>query len=142
MALSFNAQPAARTSNAREERPKTEYWINLGIVANDGTFVGLPVGLPLDTMAKREIRGSNQEWNALTSASNSLLDMLLEQIKELAPGQEELIDGLHIQVKRVKAEAGEVKADVNPFLAGFQGITARKPQVEEQEQPQSKRKQG
>ncbi|QIG67716.1 RNA polymerase RNAP1 subunit A protein [Rhizobium phage RHph_Y38] len=143
MGLTFNA-PATRPAAAQaQERPKTEYWLNIGIVAQDGTFVALPVGLPLDTMEKRVIRGSNQEWNALQSASNSLLDMLLEQVKELSAGQEEVIEGLSIQVKRVKADAGAVDANVNPFLAGFAGITpVRKPEEQEPEQTGSKRKAG
>ncbi|QIG70474.1 RNA polymerase RNAP1 subunit A protein [Rhizobium phage RHph_N38] len=144
MALTFGNPQAQRSNNNQtQERQKTEYWLNIGIVAQDGTFVALPNGLPLDTMEKRVIRGSNEEWNALQAASNSLLDMLLEQIKELAPGQEEVIDGLSIQVKRIKADAGAPTANANPFLAGFGGITAkRKPEAEEPEQSGSKRKQG
>jgi hypothetical protein len=138
MALTFNAPATRNAPAAREERPQTQYWLNIGIVAQDGTFVALPNGLPLDTMEHRLIRGSNAEWNALQSASNSLLDMILESVKVLNPGQEEVIEGLSIQVKRIKADAGEVKADDNPFLAGFAGISARKP-AQEQEAPKGKR---
>ncbi|QXV74322.1 RNA polymerase RNAP1 subunit A protein [Rhizobium phage RHEph16] len=143
MALNFNAPATRPAATQAQERPQTQYWLNIGIVAQDGTFVALPNGLPLDTMEKRTIRGSNQEWNALQSASNSLLDMLLEQIKELTPGQEEVINGLSIQIKRVKNDAGVIAADSNPFLAGFAGITAvRKPEEQEPEQTGSKRKAG
>jgi hypothetical protein len=141
MALTFNGPATRNAAPAREERPQTQYWLNIGIVANDGTFVALPNGLPLDTMEKRTIRGSNQEWNALQSASNSLLDMILEQVKVLNPGQEEVIDGLSIQVKRIKTDAGEVKADDNPFLVGFSGITAKRKE-EEQAPVEPKQKRG
>ncbi|QIG76539.1 RNA polymerase RNAP1 subunit A protein [Rhizobium phage RHph_I1_6] len=142
MALTFNAPQTSRSNNNQtQERPRTEYWLNIGIEAQDGTFVALPNGLPLDTMEPRVIRGSNEEWNALQAASNSLLAMILEQVKELAPGQEEVINGLSIQVKRVKADAGAPSKETNPFLIGFQGITAKaKPEEQAPEETGSKRK--
>lgn len=126
MALDFNANrvaPRTQAAAAREERPQTQFWLNIGFVAEDGTFIGLPMGLALDTMEKRQIRGSNAEWNALQSASNALLDYVLEGAKTLGAGDETIANGLTIQIKRVKSDAGEVPVNENPFLKGFGGLS-------------------
>lgn len=144
MALNFgSASNVARTqAPAREERPQTQYWMNIGFVAEDGTFVGLPMGIALDTMEHRQIRGGNAEWNAMQAASNALLDYILEGAKTLGAGEETIAEGLSIQIKRVKAEAGAPSAEENPFLRSFGGLSFKKNEAPDQEQVPQTRKRG
>lgn len=127
MALNFangiNAVRQQASGQAQQEREPTMFWLNIGFEAEDGTFISLPVGLPLDTMQKRQVRGNNPEWNALVQASNALLDYVLEGAKTLQPGQETLANGLSIQIKRVAEAPSEIPAEENMFLKAFGGVS-------------------
>lgn len=124
MALDFGTQinNAQRSNqNTQAERPKTQYWMNIGYEAADGTFIALPVGIPLDTMEKRQVRGSNEAWNKLQHASNKLLDLILAGAKELDAGEEEVANGLQIRIKRIAADA--TVGDDNEMLQGMENIS-------------------
>lgn len=127
----FGAQ-AAPAQAAPQERPKAQFWVNVGYVqqiqrvATDGSvavedvFVSLPYGLPLDTMTKADTSSRNVEFSALMSARNNLLDQVLEVAKTLQPGEEKIIGGvaggLQLQLRHVSAPAAEIATDVNPFI--------------------------
>lgn len=93
------------------DRPKAQIYLNFGVVvptADDQgvvteTFIGLPYGLPLDTMSKLEIRGSNADWNDMAEAKNGLYDDLMSIANAMAPGSEQIIavGDFAVQIRRV-----------------------------------------
>lgn len=115
MALDFGKNNE-QSSNGKEAKAKTQIWLNIGYETADGKFVNLPIGIPVDTMNKLEIRGSNEDWNKLSQARNKMLEKLQKHGSSMAAGAEEEVHGLVIKIKRVAADA-EVDPHHNEFLA-------------------------
>lgn len=134
MALQFATAPAFPGTNngnsTQTDRPKAQVWLNVGTTVDipnpdtgemESVFVALPVGIPLDTMEAMEVRGSNKNWAHMVQAKNWLLDQLQALGGNVKPGEEQLVDGLQIQVKRVgKSQASTDEGD-NPFLSAMAG---------------------
>ena len=99
MALNFE-QATASTTKTTAERAKTKVWLNIGY-ERAGKDINLPVGIPIDTTEKLEIRGSNKDWNDFQTARNAFLDFLQKAGANLEPGAEEEITGLTIKLKHV-----------------------------------------
>ena len=130
--IAQNSQAAPATnngggnSNNSSDRPKAMLWANIGrtveVLNEDGDveehFIGVPVGIPLDTMKPI----SRQETTVLGAkkkvARNNLLEQLIAAGAELDPG-EGAITTLEVQLYRVKEDASgaaEANSDDNPFL--------------------------
>ena len=122
---------AAAATGQRTERPKAQFWLNIGYSidvtvhvegGNDEVqtrFVSLPMGMPLDTMEDVSTRSKNEGFAAFMSARNQLKADLLEACKALKPGEERIIggsEGLQIQVRRVEAEQAAIAPSENPFV--------------------------
>ena len=132
MALTFaSPQPATATRAPmnQQDKPRAQVWLNIGTTVSipnpttgevEDVFVALPVGIPLDTMEAMEMRGSNQNWAHMVQAKNWLLEQLQDMGKTVGAGEEQLIEGLQIQIKRVGTPAEPAK-DGNPFLTAMQG---------------------
>lgn len=109
---------AAASSSAKAEKPKAQYWLNIGYVANEGTddakFISLPTGIPLDTQEALPTNSSNEDFRAMRCAQNDLLEQLLEFAEGLEPGAEGIIQ-LQVQLRRVKAPAEDIKSDDNKY---------------------------
>ncbi len=126
MAIDFNrptfgAKPAASTPAAADERPKAEFWLNIGFeseVIDQETgkprFVSLPQGIPLDTMEELPTNSRNNEFAAFQSARNDLLEQLIAHAQHLQPGEDCVIN-LSIQLRRVNAAPEPINPDENPF---------------------------
>lgn len=119
------AQPAA-ASAAKADRPKAQYWLNIGYVVQvpvegGGTeqrFVSLPSGIPLDTMEEVKTNSSNVLFAQLQAARNDLFGQLMDQAKTLAPGEDKIFGeegGLQIQLRHVREENAEIKPADNVF---------------------------
>ena len=99
MAIESFAKTFGNKSNAAaataESKPKAQYWLNIGYVANEGTedekFISLPTGIPLDTQ-----------------------EHLMDFAKDLEPGAEGIIQ-LQVQLRRVKAPEADIPADENKY---------------------------
>ena len=115
MALDFG-KTENTSSNAKADQPKTQIWLNVGYKTADGKFVNLPIGIPIDTMNKLQIRGSNEDWNKLSQARNKMLEQMQKHGSSMAAGAEEIVNGLIIKIKRVAAEA-DVDPHHNEYLA-------------------------
>lgn len=100
-------------ANTPAERDQSQYWMNLGYTAEDGRFVSLPYGLPLDSMSDIKISGQNEEWVALSNARNDLKAELLESAGQLQPGQEVIVH-LEVRLRRINSQL-HVDAATNPF---------------------------
>lgn len=113
-------------SAAKEERPASQFWLNVGYsveVPNaegqpETRFVSLPAGIPLDNIEALPVKGKNAEWNMFQSARNDLLAQLMEAAQALAPGEERIVS-LEIQLRRVNNEEVKVDPAENPFARRF-----------------------
>lgn len=106
------------TATAKEERPKAQFWLNIGYTANEGTedakFISLPTGIPLDTQEPLATNSSNADFRAMRCAQNDLLAQLTEFAQSLEPGAEGIIQ-LQVQLRRVKAAEADIPADENKY---------------------------
>jgi len=112
-------------SQQTDDRPKAEFWMNIGYVVDyetdEGTeqrFVSLPTGIPLDTQEKLTTTSRNVNFAAFQGARNDLLDQVMEACKGLAPGEDKIIGeagGLQIQIRRANGEVTPVAPSENPF---------------------------
>ena len=116
MALDFGKNEEGTKAASGKDRPKTQIWLNIGYETSDGKFVNLPIGIPVDTMEKLAIRGSNEEWNKLSQARNKMLEKFQKHGASMAAGAEETVSGLVIKIKRVSADA-DVDPHHNEYLA-------------------------
>lgn len=138
-------RPMGTTSpqTASEDRPKAEYWLNVGYCVDveveaaskgkpavtERRFVSLPVGIPLDTMELVNAQSRNTSWSMFQTARNELRDDLLKGAAEaLQPGDDMIIAGdaedptsLCLQIRRVGGEIEPVATENNPF--------SRKPKI-------------
>ena len=99
--------PATSASSATVERQKAQLWLNPGI-RQKGNFIGLPVGIPLDTMEPSKITGTS-EFQQYLAMGNKLLERLLDRSKDLKPGETLVIGGdndgdVCFQIRRIKDE--------------------------------------
>lgn len=100
------------------ERPKAQFWLNIGYTANEGTdeakFISLPTGIPLDTQEPLSTKSSNDDFRAMRFAQNDLLEQLLAFAKDLEPGAEGILQ-LQVQLRRVKDDAPAISTDDNKY---------------------------
>lgn len=116
--FTFGKTNVASNSAAKADKPKAQFWLNVGYVANEGTedakFISLPTGIPLDTQEPLPTNSSNADFRAMRCAQNDLLEQLIEYAQNLEPGEEGIIN-LQVQLRRVKAEAADIPADENKY---------------------------
>jgi hypothetical protein len=112
---------AASAPKAAADKPKAQFWINLGyesdVIDEDGTprFISLPQGIPLDTQDHLPTNSRNNEFAAFQSSRNDLLDQIQAHAAKLAAG-ESCILNLQIQLRRVNDEAAPIDNGANPFI--------------------------
>ncbi len=116
--FTFGKTNNANNGSAKADKPKAQFWLNVGYVANEDTedakFISLPTGIPLDTQEPLPTNSSNADFRAMRCAQNDLLDQLLAFAEGLEPGAEGIIK-LQVQLRRVKAPAEEIKPDENKY---------------------------
>ena len=116
--FTFGKTNVASNSAAKADKPKAQFWLNVGYVANEGTedakFISLPTGIPLDTQEPLPTNSSNEDFRAMRCAQNDLLAQLVEFAGGLEPGAEGVIQ-LQVQLRRVKAPAEDIKPDENKY---------------------------
>lgn len=115
---------AAGTS-AKAERPKTQFWLNVGIVltgaGKDGEdlFVSLPMGLALDDMKAVNVRGQNADWVHLQQAKNSLLEATKKAGANLQPGERQLLPEFSVELARISENDQQGNAAENPLIGAL-----------------------
>lgn len=121
--VSNNAASAAET---REQKPKAMLWLNVGYMAVDNagneTFIGLPMGIPLDTQDPVELRGSNEEYLHLQRAKNQLLEDLKSFVGGFDPASDSVLDGLVVQARRGTAPAEKDEPGSNPYMKSLKSL--------------------
>lgn len=125
MGINFNKTFGAQSNNvasaSKDDRPKSQFWLNIGydsgVKDDEGNsrFVSLPAGIPLDESADPLPTNSrNAEYAAFNAARNDLHDQIMAVAKDLKPGEERMLN-LSIQLRRVNGEAAPVTREANPF---------------------------
>ena len=124
--LNLNRPSFSVANNNTENRPKAEFWMNVGYTVEveiDGEmeerFISLPFGIPLDSMKPLELKGSSDLFVYLRQAQNQLLEAVMEAAHQLQPGEAKVIgagDQLAVEIRRIRGERTDVKSDVNPFV--------------------------
>lgn len=116
--FTFGQSNAATTSTAKADKPKAQFWLNIGYVANEGSddekFISLPTGIPLDTQEPLPTNSSNADFRAMRCAQNDLLEQLIAYAQNLEPGEEGIIN-LQVQLRRVKAQEEAIPSDENKY---------------------------
>lgn len=115
-----NAGTNAGTSNSSADKPKAQYWLNIGYETGDATypFVSLPNGIPLDITDALTVTGK-PEFAQFRTAQNELLEQLIEQAADLEPGEDAIISHpdmpLAMQLRRVRGEVAPISSAENPL---------------------------
>lgn len=116
--FTFGQSAKSETTTAKADKPKAQFWLNIGYTANEGTedekFISLPTGIPLDTQEALPTNSSNEDFRAMRCAQNDLLEQLTAFAEKLEPGAEGIIQ-LQVQLRRVKAPAEDIKPDDNKY---------------------------
>lgn len=122
----FGNQAKNNGSTNKDNRPKAQYWINIGYTVQvkgeqgpEDRFVSLPTGIPLDTQEALPTNSRNAEFAAFQAARNNLHDQIMAAAAKLQPGEEKLLN-LQIQLRRVNEETAPVAAELNPFVIPVQ----------------------
>ena len=113
-----------------KQRAKAQIWLNVGFtveVQNDAgetetRFISLPMGMPLDTMEEVATNSSNTTFAAMQVAKNDLLKQMLGAAGKLESGQDVIVKGVEVQIRRVNAEGTNPALSdpkINPFLKQF-----------------------
>ena len=121
--IDFSRTFAAKETTAKADKPKAEFWINIGyhveVQTSEGKenrFVSLPMGIPVDTQEELPTNQRSVEFAALQSARNNLLGQIMAAAKDLKPGEERNLN-LEIQLRRVNEEVGSMDPTAeNPFV--------------------------
>lgn len=108
------------TANGKPKKPAAKFWLNPGIdyvdPATDETiFIGMPQGLPLDTMDEVKVPARKSPYQDLQKGKNSLLRQLNEIANELAPGETTTVN-LVCQIRRAE-ESGEQVVDSDSAIS-------------------------
>lgn len=119
----------AGTGAAKEPKPKSQFWINVGrVVLVDAVdeqgnaivkeeFISLPLGMALDDQQHRDLsRIQNPEFRNKEAARNALLDQLRAAAEQMQPGETKMVN-LKIQLRRVNEDQVAPPAESNPFIS-------------------------
>ena len=120
--LSFAPQQFGLNNNAKpvSDKPKAEFWINLGYTSDhkddkgEPYFISLPQGIPLDTQEELPTNSRNDTFAAFSAARNDLQAQLMDHVKDLQPGESRTVT-LEVQIRRVNAPAAPIDPANNPL---------------------------
>lgn len=122
--LNFAPTPAQfgkSSAPAASDKPKAEFWINLGYTSEhlddkgEPYFISLPQGIPLDTQEQLPTNSRNDQFAAFSAARNDLHDQLLAHAANLQPGEATTVK-LEVQIRRVNAPAAPIDPTNNPMV--------------------------
>lgn len=124
MAIDFKKTFGASSTNvasaAKADRPKSQFWINIGYdsgvqdAEGNNRFVSLAVGIPLDGQEKLPTNSRNAEFAAFQAARNDLAEQIMAVAQTLQPGEERLLN-LQVQLRRINEEHAEIAPENNQF---------------------------
>ena len=124
-----NSNNVKGNNSNNEERPKAQFWLNIGydsgIEDQDGKskFVSLPTGIPLDTQEALPTNSRNRDFAAFQSARNDLLQQIMDVAKTLEPGEERTLN-LTIQLRRINDDQEAIEPKDNLYVRPLQLVNA------------------
>lgn len=114
---------AAAAQVEAEPLKKSDFWLNVGltkVVEGQEIFIALPLGIALDTQARLSETSSNKAFAQMQAARNAFMDALVEYGKaNLKPGEDEVVVGLEVQLRRVREITPVSTGTDNPFMVQF-----------------------
>lgn len=120
MAFKYKNDARSNSNSNNDDRPDAAVWLNVGYnsvdASGESTFIGLPIGIALDTMQPSKARGSDEDWLKVVEAKNDLMEQLQRYAETLASGAEEVIPDLVIQIRRVNEKAQGTTTGQNQHL--------------------------
>jgi hypothetical protein len=118
----FTKTFGAKAPAAAGNKPKAQYWLNVGYSVDVQTeagveqrFVSLPTGIPLDTQEVLPTNSSNVDFAQFQAARNDLHDQIMALAGDLEPGEERTLK-LEIQLRRVKVDKPVEMGESNVFV--------------------------
>lgn len=118
MSLLKAVTTAQTQTPAKADKPKSEFWLNVGVQVGD-QFISLPFGLALDDMKIMDVKGNNQEWIQTVQAKNALLQALQDTAAGLESGSSVVISKLQVQLLRASKPESTSNGDDNPLVAAI-----------------------
>ena len=126
----FANQVAPQAGGSKEQRPKAQFWMNIGYDSGipdengENKFVSLPVGIPLDGMELLQTNSRNKDFAAFQAARNDLYEQVMEVCKSLEPGESRILGdsagGLQVQIRRVNDDTAVPDLATNQFAKKLQ----------------------
>ena len=105
--LDFNAAGNSNNAgNGATERVKAQHYLNIGYEAEwtdpeTGEkfveFISIPVGVAIDTMNPREVRGKDPKYRWILQSGNALLAQLQGMVASLPAGESGVIPALEVR---------------------------------------------
>lgn len=129
-AAAASAAPAsAAATPAAAERPKSELWLNVGILlkgaGKDGedVFLSLPGGgIAVDSLKAVDVRGNNVDWVHLQQAKNMLLEKVQAGMAGMTPGQRSIAPEFTVEAYRVGKPEQTADVTSNPLAAALSKV--------------------
>lgn len=109
--------------NGASDWKPSQFWLNVGVRAEDGTLLQLPLGIPLDDLKAKPIpsvsRDGDPSFRHQRVAEAALVETLQEMLATLEPGETLPVEGLAGEIRRVKdkQEVSEEEYEENPYLS-------------------------
>ncbi len=111
MAITMNTTKTT-TRSTREQAP-AEFWANLGFYTTDED-TGEELWVSIGGVPFTEPDGSYSGNSKIVAARNEFISQLMAAGRAgLEPGQEDVLDGLHIRMRRVAIGENAVKPDAS-----------------------------
>lgn len=128
MTIGTDTQTLGASTKPKDDKPDAMIWVNVGFTTTDpetgeDIFIGLPMGIPLDTMKVRS-PGSSK----VMQAKVALREMLMKLATGFAPGEEHIIEDLQVQMRRV-SEREDASADNNDLIGAMSALSFAQPKA-------------
>lgn len=101
LAALLNATAAQATTASADKKPAPMLYLNVGYDHPTLGRINLPFNLSLDTMANKDMSGT-EEWKVKSTLSNMLLEELRKLVQGLPQGESKVINGLTIEAYKRK----------------------------------------
>lgn len=105
-----------RNGNDKPKRPPAQFWVNVGKEKN-GKLLTLPMGIPLDGLTAKPIKGKpDSEFAKMRAAEADMWEQFWAFCKTLKPGEAKRLNFV-VEVRRV-SEQEAVEEETNEFALG------------------------
>lgn len=136
------------STTQRKSLPKSEYWLNLGVVVN-GIFASLPYGVACDNMKIQSIppsllegteeqKQSREEFRSRRKISNDLVLLLQDLMGKMQAGEDIHLPTLTVSLHKVKPKTEAETKTTLSLPVGFSLTGPTKVEVKRTEEEETK----